>query len=108
VPEPGLAVWLSTEENVRVFAVGAREDGQALGDLAAGERIEFSIELVNSLTAGRYHLGCSMTRGSAGLDVLLSAARCTDFVSYGYSLAALVGLEHQTKLVRARAAEAVR
>ncbi len=61
VAEPGIAMWVSTEDGARVFSVGARENEGALGDLAAGERLEFSIEADNLLSAGRYHIGC--TRG---------------------------------------------
>ena len=37
-------LWLTNEDGVRVFSAGAREDGEALGDLEAGERIQFSID----------------------------------------------------------------
>jgi hypothetical protein len=108
IRDPGVAMWLSTEENVRVFAAGAREEGNALSDLAPGERLEFSVDLVNSLTAGRYHLGCSVTRGTAGLEVLLSANRAADVVSYGQNLSALFGIEYTAAVSRVRESEMVR
>ena len=108
IRDPGVAIWLSTEENVRVFAAGAREDGNALTDLAAGERLEFSVDLVNSLTAGRYYLGCSVSQGTAGLDVLLSANRATDMVSYGQSLSALFGMDYRGSVSRSRQSQMVR
>src|SRR4029077_5736349 len=75
IQQPGLAIWITTEEGVRVFSVGARENEQALADLDAGERLEFSIPAANPLSAGRYYVGCSVVRGSAGLDILLHHER---------------------------------
>ena len=37
--DPGVAMWVTNEDGVRVFSVGARENGEALGDLEPGERI---------------------------------------------------------------------
>lgn len=107
VREPGIAMWVINEDDVRVFATGARENGERLGDLAAGERLEFSVDLVNPLSSGRYYVGCSVTRGSAGLEALMFNNRCVDFVSYGANLHGLVGLDHVAKVTRARATETV-
>jgi ABC-type polysaccharide/polyol phosphate transport system ATPase subunit len=104
IREPGIALWVSSEEGVRVFAVGAREDGEALADIEAGERMTFTVELLNQLSAGRYHVGCSVTRGTAGLELLLIHERCTDLVSYGANLYGLVGVEHSMTVSRSRAA----
>jgi hypothetical protein len=43
VSAPGISMWVSNEEGVRVFSAGAREDHGPLADLEPGERIEFSI-----------------------------------------------------------------
>jgi ABC-2 type transport system ATP-binding protein len=108
ITEPGLALWLTNQDGVRVFAAGAREDGGALSDLEAGDRLEFAIEATNPLTAGRYLLGCSVTRGSAGLETLLFVARAADVISYGADLHGLVGLQHSTSVTRTHTAEVVR
>jgi hypothetical protein len=108
IHEPGIAMWLTTEERVRVFSVGAREDGAALADLQRGERVEFSIEAENPLSAGRYYVGAAVVRGSAGLDVLVYQERAADIVSYGADLVGLIGIEHAVSVVRSRAGEPVR
>jgi ABC-type polysaccharide/polyol phosphate transport system ATPase subunit len=108
VREPGVVIWLANEDRVRVFSIGARENGDALGDLRTGERIEFSIDADNALSAGRYYLGCSVTRGSAGFEILLFQDRAADLVSYGASLHGLIGIEHEAHVTRTPAAEAVR
>jgi ABC-type multidrug transport system ATPase subunit len=102
IERPAVAMWLTSEEGVRVFASGARENGEALADLEAGQRLEFSIETENPLSAGRYYLGCSVTRGSAGLEALLFVERATDIVSYGADLHGLVGIEHVAHVRRSR------
>jgi hypothetical protein len=107
VRDPGVAIWLTNEDGVRVFSAGAREDGGALGDLIPGERVQFSVALENRLSAGRYYLGCSVTRGSAGLEILLFQNRVNDLVSYGQNLHALVGLEHVPTVVRTQSKQAV-
>lgn len=104
---PGVAMWLSTEDAVRVFSAGAREDGGGLADLERGERLEFSISAVNPLSAGRYHVGCTVVRGTAGLEILLHKERATDFVSYGAELVGLVGIDYAGSVSRSRSEEAV-
>jgi ABC-2 type transport system ATP-binding protein len=108
VREPGVAMWLTNEDGVRVFAAGARENGESLADLEPGERLEFSLELVNPLSAGRYRIGCSVTRGSAGLEALLFNERCSDLVSYGANLHGLVGLDHEATVTRTHVAQTIR
>ena len=108
IHQPALAMWLTNEDGVRVFAAGARENGEALSDLEAGERIEFSIEVENPLSAGRYYLGCSVTRGSAGLETLLFQERAANVVSYGAELYGLIGIDHTSSVRRSREPEAVR
>ncbi len=105
---PAITIWLTNEDQVRVFSVGAREDGGgALADLEPGERTEFTVELHNLLSAGRYYLGASVTRGSAGLDVLLLRQRAADLLSYGADLYGLVAVAHVQSLTRTRSREAV-
>ncbi len=108
IHEPGIAMWVTNEDRVRVFSAGARENGDALGDLERGERIDFSIEGENPLSAGRYFVGCSVARGSAGLDVLLYQDRAADIVSYGADFVGLIGLDHVVSITRTRAGAPVR
>jgi ABC-2 type transport system ATP-binding protein len=107
VAEPGVALWFSTEDGTRVFSVGARENEGALGDLVAGERLEFSVASVNPLSAGRYHIGCTVVRGSAGLDILMHRDRAEDLVSYGGAVIGLVGLNYSGTVSRRSAAQAI-
>jgi ABC-2 type transport system ATP-binding protein len=100
VTEPGIALWVATEDGVRVFSVGAHQEHRRLDDLSAGERITCSITAINPLTAGRYHIGCSVVRGSAGLDIIMHQARVTDFVSWGSNLVGLIGLDYQVAITR--------
>jgi hypothetical protein len=108
IKTPGIAMWLTSEDGVRVFSAGAREDGGGLTDLEPGERVEFSIELENRLTAGRYYLGCTVVRGTAGLEALLFQDRAADVVSYGATLDSLIGVDHTVSVTRTRAGEPVR
>jgi ABC-2 type transport system ATP-binding protein len=108
IREPGIAMWVTNEDRVRVFSIGAREDGAALGDLERGERIDFVVEAENPLSAGRYYVGCSVARGSAGLDVLLYQDRAADIVSYGADFLGVIGIEHVASVTRVRAGEPVR
>jgi ABC-type polysaccharide/polyol phosphate transport system ATPase subunit len=108
IREPGIAMWLTNQDGVRVFAAGAREHGAALSDLEAGERLEFAIETSNPLSAGRYFLGCSVTRGSAGLETLLFVGRAADMMSFGADLHGLVGIDYASAVTRSGATETVR
>jgi ABC-2 type transport system ATP-binding protein len=106
IAEPGVAMWIMTDDGVRVFSVGARENDEALADLAAGERLEFTVTATNPLSAGRYYVGCSVVRGSAGLDILLYLDRAFDFVSYGAELVGLVGINYTGTVTRSRGSTA--
>jgi ABC-2 type transport system ATP-binding protein len=108
VTEPGIAIWLTNEEGVRVFSFGAREDGEGLADMEAGERVTFSVEAENRLSAGRYHVGCTVVRGSAGLEVLFYSDRAHDMVSFGAELFGLVGIDSSSTVTRTRAGQTVR
>ena len=90
----------------RVLDRRARERRRS-DDLEAGEQIEFTVELDNPLSAGRYYVGCSVTRGSAGLDILLYQERAADIVSYGADLDGLVGIDHVSSVTRTRSGEVV-
>jgi ABC-2 type transport system ATP-binding protein len=107
IRDPAVTLWLTNEDGVRVFSAGARENGEALGDLAPGERLRFTVALQNRLSAGRYYLGCSVTRGSAGLEILLFHNRVKDVVSYGQNLHALVGLDYDPTVVRTQSTQPV-
>jgi hypothetical protein len=107
IAEPGVAMWIMTDDGVRVFSVGARENDEALADLAPGERLEFTVTATNPLSAGRYYVGCSVVRGSAGLDILLYLDRAFDFVSYGAELVGLVGIHYTGTVTRSRPSTAV-
>ncbi len=100
VSQPGIAMWLTTEDGVRVFSAGARENDGMLQDLEPGERVEFSITAFNPLSAGRYHIGCTVVRGSAGLDILMHRERAVDIVSYGSDLVGLIGLDYSGVVTR--------
>ncbi|MGZ7040123.1 MAG: ABC transporter ATP-binding protein, partial [Thermoanaerobaculia bacterium] len=108
IREPGIAMWISNEDRVRVFSAGAREDGAMLGDLEPGECVEFSIEVQNILSAGRYYIGCSVVRGSAGLEILLFQDRAADVVSYGAELHGVIGIDYSGRFTRARSGDPVR
>jgi ABC-type polysaccharide/polyol phosphate transport system ATPase subunit len=107
IRDPAVTIWLTNEDGVRVFSAGARENGEALGDLQPGERLQFSVALQNRLSAGRYYVGCSVTRGSAGLDILLFQNRVTDVVSFGQDLHALVGMDYDPTVVRTKTRQPV-
>ena len=108
VAEPSIALWLTTEDGVRVFSVGAREDGDKLADFAAGERVTYTVSALNPMSAGRYHVGCSVVRGSAGLDIILHRDRVVDMVSYGMDFVGLVeAAAHTGTVTRTTAPAAV-
>ena len=73
----------------------------------SGERVEATVSAINSLSAGRYHIGCSLVRGTAGLDIILHHERAIDMVSYGADAIGIIGLEYETKVIRAHAGKAV-
>lgn len=107
IADPGIATWVSSEDGTRISSFGARENGDRLGDLRPGERIEFAVQARNPLSAGRYHIGCSLVRGTAGLDILLYVARAIDIVSYGADVVGLVGIEHSSTVTRRHPTEAL-
>jgi ABC-type polysaccharide/polyol phosphate transport system ATPase subunit len=108
IADPGIAMWVTNEDRVRVFSVGARENGGRLADLEPGERIDVSFETENLLGAGRYYIGCGVVRGTAGLDVLLYQERAADIVSYGAEIIGLIEVSHTASVSRTRAPKAVR
>jgi ABC-type polysaccharide/polyol phosphate transport system ATPase subunit len=102
IAEPGIAMWLTNQDHVRVFTAGARENDEALSDLAAGERIEFTVNAENPLSDGRYYVGCSVTRGSAGLEILMFRERVTDLLSFGRALNGIVAIDHEGSVRRSK------
>jgi ABC-2 type transport system ATP-binding protein len=100
IHSPAVTMWLSSEDGVRVFSAGARENDEALADMEPGERIEFAIGVRNTFSAGRYFMGVGVTRGSAGLDTALFVNRAADLVSYGANLHALVHVDFAPTLTR--------
>jgi ABC-type polysaccharide/polyol phosphate transport system ATPase subunit len=107
IKRPGISIWVTNEAHVRVFSAGALEDGGPLSDLEPGERVEFSIQAENRLSSGRYYLGCSVVRGSAGLDIVFYNERSADMVSYGAELSGIVGVDYVRSFTRSGAREPV-
>ncbi len=107
IEQPGIAMWVTSEDGVRVFSIGVRENADMMSDLIAGERVEVSVSISNRLSAGRYHVGCTLVRGTAGLDVILHHERATDLVSYGVDVVGLVGVEYETSVTRSVEHQAV-
>jgi ABC-2 type transport system ATP-binding protein len=107
IEQPGIAMWVTNEDGVRVFSLGVREDHGMMSDLNAGEQVEVTVSAVNWLSAGRYHVGCTLVRGTAGLDVVLHHERATDLVSYGADVVGIVGVDHETSVIRDRTGRAV-
>ncbi|HEY4828809.1 MAG TPA: ABC transporter ATP-binding protein [Solirubrobacteraceae bacterium] len=104
---PGISMWMSNEDGVRIFSAGALENGGSLSDLEPFERVEFVVEADNRFSSGRYYVGCSVVRGSAGLEILLSNERVADVVSYGVALSGVIGVDYVGTLTRTRAGEPV-
>jgi len=108
IEAPGIALWIENEERVRVTSVGALENGAALGPIAKGERIEVIAEIANAFTSGRYFVGCSVTRGSIGADLLLYLDRAIEFYVFGgEAVHGLVSLGHWFEVKRERTGEVV-
>jgi ABC-2 type transport system ATP-binding protein len=105
VKDPGIATWVTSEDGTRIFSFGARENGDRLRDLQRGERIEFAVEARNPLSAGRYHVGCSLVQGTAGLDILLYIEGAADIVSYGADVVGVVGIDHSGRVTRRHPSE---
>jgi hypothetical protein len=100
IDTPGISLFLTNEDGVHVFAVGATEDGGPLSTIDQGERVEFAIECENRFSAGRYYVGCSVVQGSAGLEVVLHHERASDVLSYGKALFGIVSIEHTPTFTR--------
>lgn len=83
IDDPSIVLWIETEDHTRVFSAGVREEDGPVRTIHAGERIEVHAELDNPLTAGRYFVGCSITRGTQGSDVVLYLDRAADYLVYG-------------------------
>jgi len=107
IEQPGIAMWVTNEDAVRVFSLGVREDHGMMSDLRAGEQVEVTVSAINWLSAGRYHVGCTLVRGTAGLDIVLHHERATDLVSFGADVVGIVGLKHETSVIRDRPQRAI-
>jgi hypothetical protein len=69
--------------------------------LEAGETMHVTVDVENRFQSGRYHLGCSLLSGSAGLEIAALANRHKSFVVYGGNhVYGLVALEHEMRLSR--------
>jgi hypothetical protein len=108
IDAPAISMWVSNEDEIRVFAAGALENGDSLAPFETGERVEFSIECENRLATGRHYIGCSVTEGSAGLQLLLHQDRVADLVSYGLDIAGIVAIDHASTFTRLGTGELVR
>jgi ABC-type polysaccharide/polyol phosphate transport system ATPase subunit len=107
IDSPSISLFLTNEDGVHVFAVGADEDGAPLSALDQGERVEFSVECENRLGAGRYYIGCSVTQGTAGLEVLFHQERTGDMLSYGMELFGIFTIDNTPTFTRLGAGEPV-
>ncbi len=104
IASPAVALWVTTAEGTRAFAMGAREGGAGLADLDPGEHIEVTVEIGNPLATGRYFVGCSMSRGSTAADILVISDRAAEFLVYGGDhVHALVALHHTVEVERGHA-----
>ena len=102
IASPSIVFWLDNDEQTRIVSLGAREpDDTALGDIRAGERLEVSVAFDNWLPSGRHHVGFSVTRGTAGSDLLLWLDRAIDFQVWGgESIVGLVTFPHYFDIKR--------
>jgi ABC-type polysaccharide/polyol phosphate transport system ATPase subunit len=109
VAAPAIALWIENEDHVKICAFGAREDGAALGPIARGERVVVMAEIANVFASGRYFVGCSVTSGTSGAQVLLFHERALDFYVYGgEAVHGLVSVGHWFDVRRERPAEVLR
>lgn len=107
IAELAMAIWLTSEDGVRVFVAHSRANPGGLSDLRVGDRTEFSVTLTNPLSSGRYHVGCNAVRGTAGLDLLHHSDRAFDLVSFGADMAGLVGIDFMGEVSHFASAQAV-
>jgi ABC-2 type transport system ATP-binding protein len=103
VEEPHLHLWLETRTGIRVFLTGTQELGPAGEPLEPGEQVQLRVSVDNPLVAGRYFVGCSITRGEACTDLVFYDPHAADFYVAGEERAdaGLVALEHEIALERA-------
>lgn len=103
IDDPSLVLWIETEDRTRVFSAGVREDGGPMRAIEKGERIVINAEIDNPMTAGRYFIGCSVTRGTQGSDVVLYLDRAADYMVYGgEEVNGLMWLRNDVRVERSR------
>jgi ABC-2 type transport system ATP-binding protein len=100
VPEPVVDFWVDDENDARVFATSTQPWPEA-PPLEPGDSLHVSVDVENLLQSGRYHMGCSLLSGSAGLEVAALSNRHKSFVVYGGNhVYGLVALDHELKVDR--------
>jgi ABC-2 type transport system ATP-binding protein len=100
VPEPVVDFWVDDEHGSRVFATSTQPWPEA-PPLEAGECIHVTVDVENLLQSGRYHMGCSLLSGSAGLEVAALSNRHKSFIVYGGNhVYGLVALDHELRVDR--------
>jgi ABC-2 type transport system ATP-binding protein len=100
VREPVVDFWVDDEEGARVFATSTRPWPEA-PPLQPGDKLEVSVDADNPLASGRYHIGCSLLSGSAGLEVVALVNRHKPFVVFaGEHVYGLVSIEHDLRVDR--------
>jgi hypothetical protein len=95
-------MFLETREGTRVFITSTEELGPA-EPIEPGERVHLRVTLDNPLVAGRYFVGCSLTRGGPGTDLVFYEPHAADFYVDGEEKldGGLLVLEHDIALERA-------
>jgi ABC-type polysaccharide/polyol phosphate transport system ATPase subunit len=107
IEAPGIALWIENDDRVKICSVGAREEGAPLAPIARGERVEVMAEIANAFTSGRYYVGCSVSSGTSGAQVLLFLERAVDFYVYGgEAIHGLVSIGHWSEVRRSHTAVA--
>jgi hypothetical protein len=100
VREPVVDFWVDDEEGARVFATSTRPWPEA-PPLAPGDTLEVAVDADNPLASGRYHIGCSLLSGSAGLEVVALVNRHKPFVVFaGEHVYGLVSIDHELRVDR--------
>jgi ABC-type polysaccharide/polyol phosphate transport system ATPase subunit len=102
VREPIVDFWIDDEEDARLMGASTRP-WQERQPLEPGDRMHVTVELENRFRSGRYHIGCSLLSGTAGLEVVALVNRHKPFVVYaGDHVYGLVWFEHELRVDRER------
>jgi ABC-2 type transport system ATP-binding protein len=98
VNQPCLHLWIANQDGIRVFATSTR---QRLEDLAAGNVLRTRLALRNRLASGHYFVGCVLTRGASGVDVVTRNEQVADFIVFGAEqVEGMVDIEHDLSFER--------